>query len=146
MPSEFDEVIREIGISQGVFNDQQVDAAMAKLVQLEAQGQQYALSVVLEKLQLISETDRLALENAATYRVHRDADKEIARIIRESGYADNLTVDRALSDQKEHYRATGETLRVGQLLVNQGQINDAQRLAAEKLFQLGATNDPNFGP
>lgn len=145
MPSEFDEVIREIGISQGVFNDQQVDTAMAKLVQLEAQGQQYALSVVLEKLQLITETDRLALENAATYRVNRDADKEIARIIRESGYTDNAIVDHALSDQKEHYRATGETMRIGQLLVNQGHINEAQRIAAEKLFQLGATNDPNFG-
>jgi hypothetical protein len=144
VPSEFDEVVREIGLSQGVFSEAQVETAFNKLRQLEAQGQQYTLPVVLEGMQLISETDRMALENAAAYRVHRDADKEIARIIRESGYSEINVVDRVLTEQKEHYRATGETLRIGPVLVSRGFLSEAQRIAAEKLYQLGGPPELNF--
>ena len=144
MPSEFDEVVREIGLSQGVFNDAQARTALDKLTQLEAQGQSFSLSVVLQRMNLISETDRVALENAATYRVHRDSDKEIAKIIGDSGYTDLGIIEKALSEQKEHYRATGETLRVGHFLVNQGYLSEAQRIAAEKLFTLGNSGDPMF--
>jgi hypothetical protein len=141
VPSEFDEVIREIGLSQQVFSDAQVETALNKLRQLKAQGQIFPLSVVLQRMNLISDTDRLALENAANYRVSRDADKEIARIIRESGYTDVAVVEKALSDQKEHYRATGETMRIGHVLVHQGFLSGAQRIAAEKLFQLGSSSE-----
>lgn len=138
MPSEYDQVVREIGLSQGIFSAQQAEMALNKLRELESQGQPYPLSVVLERMGLVDETDRIALENAARYRIHRDADKEIARIVKDSGYADQATVDQCLSEQKNHYRATGETLRISEFLIRRGAISEAQKIAAEKLYELGS--------
>ena len=112
MPTQYDEVVREIGVQQGLFTREQAASAMAKLQELAARGQTFPLSVVLEKLTIITETDRLALENASRYRVHRDDDKEVARIIKESNYAPDHAVDLALSAQKDHYRQSGETIRL----------------------------------
>lgn len=136
MPTQYDEVVREIGVQQGLFTREQAASAMAKLQELAARGQTFPLSVVLEKLTIITETDRLALENASRYRVHRDDDKEVARIIKESNYAPDHAVDLALSAQKDHYRQSGETIRLADFLVRQGAMSEVQKMAALKLFEL----------
>lgn len=137
MPTDFDEVIREISVSQGLVSEASVAGAWQRLLELERTGQAIPLSLVLERLQMIQPADRLALENAARYRVTRDVDKEIARILQDSNYCKQDSINQALAAQKDHYRATRETLRLATWLVERGLLNDAQRIAAEKLFALG---------
>lgn len=136
MLTRFDEALKQIGLAQRILDPGQVQAAVAQLEELARLGQTYPLGVVLERLNFLAERDRLTLENAARYRVSRDADKGMGRILIDNGYTSAERVEQALQQQKEHYRRSGETIRVGRLLVDYGVITDAQRVAAEKLLAL----------
>ena len=138
MPSRYDEVIRSIGLAQGIISPAQGEQAWRKLIEREAKGQATNLGALLVELRVVTTTDEMALVNASRYRVHRDIDKHIGELLSEHGYCSAEAVTNAMAKQKNHYRETGETLRLTRVLGAQNIISEAQQRGAEKLYELGA--------
>lgn len=138
MPTEWDKVVYDISVTQQLISEEQANAAMNRLASYEMAGQSVSLCVLLEQLGLIDSVKRQSLENAAQYRVFRDVDKDIGQLFEKHRYLDRGVIDAALAAQKNHYRETGLTIRIGDWLVQNGMLDQAQVLAVEKLFELQA--------
>jgi ASC-1-like (ASCH) protein len=76
------------------------------------------------------------LDRAVTYRIGRDEDKAIAKIIIDSNYCEAPSVEGALKRQKEFYSRTGELMRLGVLLVEGRTLSESQRIAAYKIHEI----------
>jgi hypothetical protein len=94
--------------------------------------------VLIEQGTLNSEQAR-GLERAVTYRIGRDQDKNVAKIIIDSKYCDPAAVEVALKKQKEFYAKTGELMRLGTLLVQTFALTESQRIAAHKIHEIEST-------
>lgn len=118
----------QIGLQQKLFNRQQ-------LMQARSQAQQRGLPPgdVLVEQGVITREQLLGLERAITYRLGRDEDKAIAKIIVDSNYAEAVSVETALRQQKDFYGKTGELMRLGVLLVESRELTESQRVAAHKI-------------
>jgi hypothetical protein len=91
--------------------------------------------VLVEQGTLTREQNR-GLERAVTYRVGRDEDKGVAKIIIDSKYCDPTLVEQALKKQKDFYAKTGELMRLGNLLVQSDDLTESQRIAAHKIMDI----------
>ena len=136
MPTERDKVVFDISVSQKLISDEQAQRAFNRLRSYERAGKNMSLSVLLEQLGLINSIQRQSLENAAQYRISRDVDKVIGQLLDKHCYLERNLIDAALAAQKNHYRETGLTIRIGDWLVQNGMLNQDQVIAIEKLFDL----------
>lgn len=121
----------QIGLQQRLFSRQQLGQAR----QIAAQRGRDPGEVLIQQGVLTREQLK-GLERAITYRLGRDQDKEIAKIIIDSNYCDPARVEAALRKQKEFYGKTGELMRLGVLLVEGRDITESQRVAAYKIHDI----------
>ncbi len=118
-----------IGLQQRLFTKDQLARAAA-----DARRSGDDLGALLVAQGVLSAAQRQGLERAVTYRLGRDEDKAIAKIIVESNYCDAAAVDRAMSRQKELYQRTGELIRLSALLLETRDLTESQRTAAHKIL------------
>lgn len=128
MAVDREKLLRKIGLSQKLFSRGQWKEAEG-----EASRRADAVPTLLLELGYISRDQLRGLERAVDYRIGRDEDKTLAKVIVDSGYADAPTVEDALRQQKELYGKTGELARIGDLLMNGGSLSETQHLAARKI-------------
>lgn len=121
----------QIGLQQRLFSRPQ----LAEARRLGAQRRKSPGEVLIEQ-GLLTREQLKGLERAITYRLGRDQDKEIAKIIVDSNYCDPARVEAALRKQKEFYGKTGELMRLGVLLVEGRDITESQRVAAYKIHDI----------
>jgi hypothetical protein len=140
-----EDLYRQIGLQQKLFSVAQLEAAGR-----QAAGSGGSVGEGLVANGALSQDQHRGLERAVTYRLGRDEDKRIAKIIVESGYAQEHSVEAALKRQKEFYGQTGELIRLGTVLVEQGEISDSQGVAARKIYDIekgrfGSQSRDTFG-
>jgi len=136
-----EKLLKTIGLSQKLFSRAQYDAAKRRLRERESDG---SVGDELVAIGAISREQLKGLDRAISYRIGREEDKQVGRVIVDSGYADQAAVDRAMQKQKGHYAKTGAHLPVGELLVAEGRITSAQLKAALKIHAIekGKSGDP----
>lgn len=122
-----DQIFIQIGVQQRLFTQQQVDETRRA-----AAGAPLGEALVARGV--ISREQHRGLERAVTYRLGRDEDKRIAQIIVDSGYCQETRVQDALKRQKDVYAKSGELMRIGSLLLEDGTLTDSQHIAASKIF------------
>lgn len=118
----------KIGLQQKLFSRQQVIAARRAVGQTGDVGQELVRQGILGQQQL------KGLERAVAYRIGRDEDKEIAKVIIDSSYCSAEAVEDALRKQKDFYAKTGELMRLGVLLVRSRELSESQAIAARKIY------------
>lgn len=125
------QIFEQIGLQQRLFDREQLAQAKRRSrADGRTLGDQLVNDSVLGREQL------RGLERAVTYRLGRDEDKEIAKIIVQSHYCPDGAVEAALKRQKEFYAQSGELIRLGALLVETANITESQRIAAHKIFSI----------
>ena len=118
----------KIGLQQKLFSRQQLIAARRSVGPTGDAGEELVRQGVLNEQQL------RGLMRAVAYRIGRDEDKEIAKVIIDSSYCSAEAVEEALRKQKDFYGKTGELLRLGVLLVRSRSLSESQRIAAHKIY------------
>ncbi len=130
-----DQLFVQIGLQQKLFSQGQLDDARRSAAPGRSLGE-----ALLDRGALSREAYR-GLDRAVTYRLGRDEDKRIAQIIVDSGYCSEARVEEALRRQKDFYGKTGELLRIGSLLVEEGAMTDSQAMAAGKIYRIERTSN-----
>jgi hypothetical protein len=126
-----EKLFEQIGLQQQLFTGEEVEGAR-HIARQRGQG----LGDVLVVQGVLSADQCRGLERAVTYRLGRDEDKEVAKIIIDSKYCDPERVERALQRQKEFYSQTGELMRLSTLLVKNADITESQQIAAHKIHSI----------
>lgn len=129
-----EQIFVQIGLQQRLFTKEQVDDARKSAPTAPTLGEALIARGALTRDQ------QRGLERAVTYRLGRDEDKRIAQIIVDSGYCPEARVQEALRRQKDVYGKSGDLVRLGTLLMDDGAITDSQQLAAYKIFQIERLN------
>jgi len=124
-------LLRKIGTAQKLFSK-----SKWKEAEQEAEDSGRAIGDVLLEMKLVSKDQLRGLERAVTYRIGRDEDKKLSKVIVDSGYADEATVEAALQEQKDIYAKSGDLARICDLLVTGGTLSESQHLAARKIFDI----------
>jgi hypothetical protein len=127
-----EQIYVQIGTQQRLFTREQVDEARRA-----APG---PVGEALVARGVLTRDQHRGLDRAVTYRLGRDEDKRIAQIIVDSGYCREARVQEALKRQKEVYSRSGDLVRLGTLLMDDGAITDSQHIAAYKIFQIERTS------
>src|SRR4051812_663469 len=92
-----DKILKAIGLAQKLFSRSQYDAAKRRVLNRGGEG---SIGAELVAVGAISQDQLRGLERAIVYRLGRDEDKEVARVIVDSGYANQAAVDDAMQTQK----------------------------------------------
>ena len=128
-------LLKRIGISKKLFSRAQwTEAARVGQESGASPGEALVDQGVLSVDQL------RGLERAVLYRMGRDEDKELAKIILDSGYAPREAVEAALERQKEVYSATGKLARLGDVLLEGRVLADPQIRAAKKILEIAKSS------
>lgn len=127
-----EQILVQIGVQQRLFTREQADEARRA-------SPGASLADALIGRGVLSREQARGLERAVVYRLGRDEDKRIAQIIVDSGYCPENRVQEALRRQKDIYGKSGELLRLGTLLMDDGSLTDSQHIAAFKIFQIERT-------
>ena len=124
-----DQIFIQIGVQQKLFTREQVEETRRATAGAP-------LGEALVARGVVSREQHRGLERAVTYRLGRDEDKRIAQIIVDSGYCQETRVQEALKRQKDVYAKSGELMRLGALLLDDGTLTDSQHIAASKIFSI----------
>ena len=124
-------LLRKIGTAQKLFSRPSWKEAEK---QAEESGQE--VTAVLLEMKLVTRDQLRGLERAVTYRIGRDEDKALGKVIIDSGYSDEATVEAALKEQKDIYSKSGDLARLCDLLVSGGTLSESQHLAARKIHDI----------
>lgn len=121
----------KIGVQQRLFNRHQFLQAKR-----ESRDRGISPGELLLEQGLLNREQLRGLDRAVTYRIGRDEDKAIAKIIIDSNYCEAPMVEGALKRQKDFYSKTGELMRLGVLLVEGRTLSESQRIAAYKIHEI----------
>jgi hypothetical protein len=133
-------LLEQIGLQQRLFTGEEVERARHV-----ARQQGLRLSDLLVEQGTLTAEQARGLERAVTYRIGRDQDKNVAKIIVDSKYCDPNAVEAALKKQKEFYAKTGELMRLGTLLVQSFALTESQKIAAHKIHEIESTGPTGSG-
>ena len=138
-----DEVMKKIGLAQKLFSK----SHWAEAVGLRGKMGGGSVGDALVKMGVISPDQLRALFRAVDYRLGRNEDKELARVILDSGYADEKAVEAALTQQKDLYASSGKLVRICELLVQKSMLSESQHIAAKKILDIArAGKRPDTAP
>lgn len=129
IPGHRDEIMRKIGVAQKLFSKAQWKEAAEK-------GRSGSPGDALVKMGVLTSDQLRALGRAVDYRIGRNEDKELARVILDSGYADEGAVKEAMEHQKELYGSSGKLVRLCDLLKQQSLLSESQQIAARKILDI----------
>jgi hypothetical protein len=124
-----EQILLQIGVQQRLFSREQVEDTRRA-------SPGAPLGEALVSRGVISREQARGLERAVQYRLGRDEDKRVAQIIVDSGYCPENRVQEALRRQKDIYAKSGELIRLGTLLTDDGSLTDSQHIAAFKIFRI----------
>jgi hypothetical protein len=142
MSQDRETLLKRIGLSQKVFTKSQWKDA-------EKQAAKTGKSVTdaLLAMGVLNPEKVRALSRAVDFRVGRNEDKELARVILDSGYTDEKAVESALDHQKNVYNSTGKLVRLCSLLIDGRALSESQQTAAKKILDIAkATRRPDTSP
>ena len=106
-----------------------------------ARGIEMTAGEALMDLKLLNKTQYLQVQRAIHYKMQRNLDKVLARVIIESDYAPKQEVLEAMADQKEQFNKDGNCRPVGDLLIERGFLTVEQLKAAQKIQALKVEDD-----
>jgi len=132
-PGARDEIMKKIGVAQKLFSKSQWKEAL----EVRARMGGGSVGDALVKMGAINADQLRALFRAVDYRIGRNEDKDLARVILDSGYADEKAVKAALEHQKDQYGSTGKLIRLCELLMQQQLLSESQQIAARKILEIG---------
>ncbi len=124
-------LLEQIGMQQRLFSGEEVQQAK----HIAHQRGSLLSDALVEQGTLTLEQSR-GLERAVTYRIGRDQDKNVAKIIIDSKYCLPDAVEAALKKQKDFYAKTGELMRLGTLLIQSSALTESQKIAAHKIYEI----------
>jgi len=132
-PAAREEIMRKIGVAQKLFSKSQWKEA----VEVRKGMGGGSVGDALVKMGVLNGDQLRALFRAVDYRIGRNEDKDLARVILDSGYADERAVKAALEQQKEVYGSSGKLVRLFELLKQQQLLSESQQIAARKILDIG---------
>lgn len=132
-PADRDEIMRKIGVAQKLFSKTQWKDAVELRTRSGAGG---SVGDSLVKLGAINGDQLRALFRAVDYRIGRNEDKELARVILDSHYANEKAVKQALEQQKDMYGSSGKLVRLCELLMQSSLLSESQHIAARKILDI----------
>jgi len=116
------------------------DAHLKKAHEYQAgqrgRGVEVTIGEALMDLKLLSKTQYLTVQRAINYKLQRNGDKVLARVIIESDYAPKQEVLDAMGNQKDQFNKDGTCRPVGDLLIERGFLTVEQLKAAQKITAL----------
>jgi hypothetical protein len=131
-----EKIFIKMGLENKYLNDAQVKKGQEHAAQQRARGVDMTLGEALMELKIIGKTQYLTIQRAASYKIQRQSDKVLARILIESDYAPKQEVLDAMAWQKEHYTKDGVCRPVADLLIERGFLTVEQMKAAQKILAL----------
>lgn len=124
------------GIEHKFINDSQIKKAHEYLANQRARGVEMGVGEALMDLKILNKTQYLTIQRALNYKLQRNGDKVLARVIIESDYAPKQEVLEAMGYQKELYGKDGVCRPVGDVLIERGFLTVEQLKAAQKIQAL----------
>jgi hypothetical protein len=124
------------GIEQKFINEGHIKKAHEYQANQRARGVEMSLGEALMDLKLLNKQQYLTIQRALNYKLQRNGDKVLARVIIESDYAPKQEVLDAMAFQKEHFSRDGTCRPVGDLLIERGFLTVEQLKAAQKIQAL----------
>lgn len=124
-----EQILVQIGVQQRLFSREQAE-------EVRRASPSAPLADALVSRGVLTREQARGLERAVVYRLGRDEDKRVAQIIVDSGYCPESRVQEALRRQKDIYSKSGELIRLGTLLMDDGSLTDSQHIAAVKIFRI----------
>ena len=131
-----DRLFVKAGIDQKVITDGHLKKAHEYQANQRARGVEMGIGEALMDLKLLNKTQYLTIQRAIHYKLQRNADKVLARVIIESDYAPKQEVLEAMAWQKEQFGKDGSARAVGDLLIERGFLTVEQLKAAQKIQAL----------
>lgn len=101
--------------------------------QQRARGVEVTMGEALMDMKLLNKTQYVSIQRAIHYKLQRNGDKVLARVIIESDYAPKQEVLDAMSFQKDHFNKEGVCRPVGDVLIERGFLTVEQLKAAQKI-------------
>src|SRR5712692_6996534 len=107
MAVDREKIFIKMGLENKYVNDAQIKKGQDHKEKSHARGVDMTLGEALMELKIIGKTQYLTIQRAASYKIQRNFDKVLARILIESDYAPKAEVLDAMAWQKEHYTKDG---------------------------------------
>src|SRR5437762_14110272 len=120
MGADREKIFIKMGLENKYIDDAQVKKGQDHKAKQQARGVDMTLGEALMDLKIIGKTQYLTIQRAASYKLQRQSDKVLARILIESDYAPKAEVLDAMAWQKEHYTKDGICRPVGDVLIERG--------------------------
>jgi hypothetical protein len=124
------------GIEHKFINEGHIRKAHEYQANQRARGVEMSVGEALMDLKLLNKQQYLTVQRALNYKLQRNGDKVLARVIIESDYAPKQEVLEAMAFQKEQYNKDGNCRPVGDLLIERGFLTVEQLKAAQKIQAL----------
>ncbi len=126
----------KVGMENKFISDGHIKKAHEYMANHRARGVEMTIGEALMDLKLLNKQQYLTIQRAIHYKIQRNADKVLARVIIESDYAPKQEVLEAMSDQKDQYNKDSTCRPVGDLLIERGMLTVEQLKAAQKIQAL----------
>ena len=123
-------------VEQKFVNEGHIRKAHEYQANQRARGIEVTTGEALLDLKLLNKTQYLSVQRTIHYKLQRNGDKVLARVIIESDYAPKQEVLEAMQDQKEQFSKDGSCRPVGDLLIERGALTVEQLKAAQKIQAL----------
>ena len=114
-------------------NDGHMKKAHEYAAQQRSRGVELTAGEALMDLKLLNKTQYVSIQRAIHYKLQRNGDKVLARVIIESDYAPKEEVLSAMSYQKDYFNKEGVCRPVGDVLIERGFLTVEQLKAAQKI-------------
>jgi hypothetical protein len=131
-----DRLFRKLALENRFVDDDGVRRARDHQKTQQARGVDVSIGEALMDLKLINRTQYLTIQRAGHYKLQRQQDKDLARVVIKSDYSPREAVLDAMQYQKEHYTRDGVCRPVGDLLIERGYLTVEQLKAAQKILAL----------
>jgi hypothetical protein len=126
----------KVGMENKFINDGHIKKAHEYQANQRGRGVEMSVGEALMDLKLLNKTQYLTIQRAIHYKLQRNGDKVLARVIIESDYAPKQEVLDAMASQKDQYNKDGNCRPVGDLLIERGFLTVEQLKAAQKIQAL----------
>jgi hypothetical protein len=124
------------GIEQKVITDGHLKKAHEYQANQRVRGVEMGVGEALMDLKLLNKIQYLSIQRAIHYKLQRNGDKVLARVIIESDYAPKQEVLDAMAYQKDQFGKDGGCRPVGDILIERGFLTVEQLKAAQKIQAL----------
>ncbi|RME73598.1 MAG: hypothetical protein D6776_06795 [Planctomycetota bacterium] len=131
-----DKLFRKLALENRFVDEAGLRRAREHQKSQQARGLDVSLGEALMDLKLINRTQYLTIQRAGHYKLQRQQDKDLARVLIKNDYASREAVLDAMQYQKDHYTRDGVCRPLGDLLIERGELTVEQLKAAQKILAM----------